>query len=445
MRLKKSALLIIFFSVYSAFSQNKPIDRIVAVIGKNIVLQSDVESQYSQYIGQGNPADPELKCQMLDQIMLHKLMVNQADLDSVTVPEGQVDSELDRRVRFFVSQIGSEKKLEEYYKKSIIDIKAEFRDLIKEQLLAQTIQSKITKDIAASPSDVRTYFESIAKDSIPYINSELEVAQIVRYPLVSEDAKKSIREQLEGIKKKIQDGTSFAAMAGLYSQDPVSAKKGGELGFVNRTDLVPEFAAVAFSLKGNEISKVFESKYGFHIVQLIERRGTQVNVRHILLKPEVVSENLSASNNFLDSISTLIHSGKFTFQEAAQKFSDDLETRNNGGLLINATTGNTRFEPDQLDQSVFFIVDKLKTGEFSEPKFFKSMDGKEGYRLLLLKTRTEPHQANLQDDYQKIQNATLNEKQNKALTDWVIKKKNTTYIHIEEDYKHCDVLKNWFE
>lgn len=437
-------LLMLVLSPAAVFAQEKVIDRVIGVVGKNIILQSELEAQYNQYIAQGNTADPEVKCGIMDQMLLSKLMINQAELDSVEVPESQVDGELDRRIRYFVSQIGSEQKLEEYYKKSIGEIKAEFRETIKDQLLAQTMQSKITKDINASPSDVRSYFEHIPVDSLPYINAELEIAQIVKYPLVTLEEKLAVKEELERIRQKIIAGTDFAAMAGLYSQDPGSAKKGGELGFVNRGDLVPEFEAVAFTLKGNEVSKVFESKYGYHIVQLIERRGAQVNVRHILLKPKVNSMNLSSAALLLDSVSKAIQRGSISFSDAAQRFSSDEETRNSGGLMINGANGTTRFEPDQLDPTLFFQVDKLTTGEVTLPTLFQNAEGTQGYRLLLVRSRTEPHHANLKDDYQKVQNAALTEKQNAALVDWVKKKKATTYIHVDDDFRGCVSLADWF-
>ena len=428
----------------SAAAQEKVIDRIVGVVGKNIILQSELEVQYNQYLAQGNTPNPDVKCEIMDQMLLSKLMINQAELDSVDVPESQVEGELDRRIRYFVSQIGSEQKLEEYYKKSIAEIKAEFRETIKDQLLAQTIQSKITKDVNASPSDVRAYFERIPVDSLPYINAELEIAQVVKYPVVSAEEKRDVKEELERIRQKIMDGTDFGAMAGLYSQDPGSAKRGGELGFVSRGDLVPEFEAAAFALKGTEISKVFESKYGYHIVQLIERRGAQINVRHILLKPKMNSVNLAASSLLLDSIAKAIRSGSISFAEAAQRFSDDEETRNSGGVMVNGATGTTRFEPDQLDPTMFFQVDKMMVGEVSAPTLFQNAEGSQGYRLLLVKSRTEPHHANLKDDYQRVQNAALTEKQNNALLDWVKKKKATTYIHVDDDFRNCEALQDWF-
>ncbi len=437
-----SALLFSFFTK-GAFAQAKVIDQVIAVVGKQIILQSEIETQYLQFLSQGNKPDLEIKCSLIDQMLLQKLMINQSEIDSVTVPDNQVDGEIERRIRYFVSQIGSEQKLEEYYKKSIAEIKNDFRDIIRDQLLAQTMQGRITKEITVSPSEVKTYFRAIHPDSIPYINSELEIEQIVRQPIVSKEQKDGVIEQLNGIRKKIIDGSSFAVMAGLYSKDPGTARKGGELGFMNRGDLVSEFAAVAFSLKENEVSKVFETEFGFHIVQLIERKGSQANFRHILLKPEVTQASIAAAGFFIDSIKTLILSGNYSFDSAATKFSDDQETRNNGGILINQAAGNTRFEADQLDPAIFFVIDKLRVGDISAPVMFQTLNGLQAYRLLRLKTRTLPHRASLQEDYQKIQNAALVEKQNKVLNEWVDKKKKVTYIKLHDDYKNCEALQYW--
>ena len=435
-----------FLSLVSCFcvAQNKTIDNIAAVVGSNIILQSDIEIQYLQYVSQSNVANESIKCDILDQLLLHKLMINQAQLDSVQVTENQVESELDRRIRYFVTQIGSEQKLEEYYKKSILEIKAEFKQAIREQLLAQTVQSKITKDINASPSDVRAYYETIPKDSLPYINAEVEIAQIVRNAPVSDEEKKSVKEEMEKIRKKITDGADFAAIAALYSQDPGSAKKGGELGFVGRGELVPEFESTAFNLKGSEVSSIIETKYGFHIIQLIERRGEMINVRHILLKPKINPSDLENAKIFLDSVANLIQKKTITFLEAAQKFSDDADTKNNGGLMINPQTGITKFETDQVDPALFFQIDKLKIGEVSSPMLMQAADGKDAYRLLFVRSKTEPHRANLKEDYQKIQTAALNEKQNKAILDWVKKKKSSTYIKVDKAYQNCEILKDWF-
>jgi peptidyl-prolyl cis-trans isomerase SurA len=419
------------------------VDQVVATVGNQIILRSDIEKQYIQYIAQGGEAADEAKCGIFDQLILSKLMVNQAAIDSVEVPEAQVESELDRRMRFYIRQIGSEQKLEEYFKTTIRQLKAELRDMIREQLLVQTMQGRITKNVTATPNDVREYFNSIPPDSLPYIDAELEIAQILRRPPVSDEERKAVRARLEDFRKKILAGEDFAVYAALYSQDPGSAKKGGELGFFERGTMVPEFEATAFNLKPGEISPIIETKFGFHILQLIERRGDQINVRHILLVPRTSDADLIRCVNSLDSIRQQIVKGSITFEEAALKYSDDEDTRNNGGLMINPETNTTRLSPDKIDRLLFFQVDTLPIGQISPPLMMNNADGKTAYRIVMVKTRTKPHQANLRDDYQKIQEVALSDKQAKVLSDWVEKKRKATYININPEFSSCQELQHW--
>ena len=431
--------------LYTGRAQAQPgtiVEGIEAIVGNKIILKSDVEASYQQFLAQGNYGSTLVRCQVLDQLMLNKLMLHQAAIDSVEVTESQVQSELDSRMSYYIQQIGSEQKLEEYYKKSIPEIKEEFRPMIKDQLQIRAMQSKITKNATASPAEVKAFFESIPPDSLPYINAQLEFAQITRKIPVSEQEKKNIREKLEGYRERILKGEDFGTLAVLYSQDG-SARNSGELGFTNRGDLVPEFEAAAFKLKAGEVSPIVETKFGLHIIQLIERRGDQINVRHILIKPSVSDDDIRQAGAFMDSIAGLIHAGKLSFAEAAGRFSDDTETRYNGGNVLNPQTGNTRFEPDQVDPTVFFVLDKLTPGEVSTPAQAQTPDGDQIYRMLQLKTRSSPHRANMTDDYQRLQEQTVFEKQNKIMEDWVEKKKKNTYIRISDEYRDCDILKYW--
>lgn len=426
-----------------AYSQQL-VDKVVAVVGSKIILHSDIEKQYVQYLAQGSTETTDIRCSILDQLLLQKLMINQADLDSVTVADAQVEGELDRRMRFYVKQIGSEEKLEAYFHTSIRQLKAEFRDIIKEQLLVQTMQSKISKDISASPNDVRTYFESIPSDSLPYIDAEMEIGQIVRMPSVSPAEKLAVRAQLEEYRKKIiNNEADFAVYAALYSKDPSSAKKGGELGFFERGSMVPEFEAAAFNLKQGDISPVIETKFGFHLLQLIERRGDQINIRHILLQPATNDAAMAACVRQLDSLQIQISAGTISFEDAAQKFSNDEETKNNGGLLINPETNTTKLSPDKIDRLLFFQVDSMQLGKVSSPLIMNTSDGKSAYRLVMLKSRTQPHKANLKDDYTKIQEVATTEKQNKALSEWVSKKSKSTYIQLNDTQADCPLLDHW--
>jgi len=418
------------------------VESIDAVVGNKIILKSDVEAAYQQFIAQGNYGSSLIRCQVLDQLLLNKLLLHQAAIDSVDVTDAQVQGELDSRMSYYIQQIGSEQKLEEYYNKSIPEIKEEFRPLIKDQLQIRAMQSKIAKNASASPAEVKAFFESIPADSLPYINAELEYAQISKNIPVSETEKDAVKEKLESYRERILKGEDFSTLAILYSQDG-SAKTGGELGFTNRGELVPEFEAAAFKLKAGEVSEIVETKFGFHIIQMIERRGDQINVRHILIKPQVSEADIRKAGAYMDSIAGLIRSGEITFVEAAQRFSDDADTRYNGGNVLNPQTGNTRFEPDQVDPTIFFILDKLTPGEFSMPAIAQTPEGDNLYRMLLLRSRTSPHKANLTDDYQRLQQTAVMSKQNKIMEDWVQKKKKTTFIKISEDYSNCDNLKYW--
>ena len=439
-------LILISFNCLHLRAQEKEqvIDQIIAIVGGNIIKLSDVEHQYIQYLSEGYTKTENIKCSMLDQLLYHKLLLNQAQLDSVKITEEQVDNELERRMRFFVERLGSEQKMEEFYQKSIPELKDEFRPDVKEQLLIQQMESKITEDLKVTPSDIKLFFRSLPEDSIPLVNSEMEIGQIVKQPEVGIEEKKAVRDKLNALRERVLKGESFATLAILYSEDPESAKKGGELGLKPRGTFVPEFETAAFELKKNEVSPVIETKFGYHILQLIERQGEYINVKHILIQPKVSTADLVKAKNYLDSVKTLIDKKKITFEEAATLFSDD-PGKNNGGLIVNPQSGNTRFETDQLDPSIFFVIDKLKLKETSKPVIMKSAEGKQAYRLLYLKTRSEPHRATIKDDYDRIQAAALADKKNKTLTTWINDKIKKTYIHINDEWKVCQFKRNWLK
>jgi peptidyl-prolyl cis-trans isomerase SurA len=440
-------LLFAVLGFFSSPSAAQPIDMVIdqvsAVVGSKILLKSEIEGQYEQLITQGATAGDDLRCRLVEQMIINKMLVNQAILDSVEVTDGQVDNELDRRIGYMVNQIGSEEKLEEYYDKSILEIKDEFRPLIRDQMMAQQMQGRITKDVTVSPADVRTFYNAIPPDSLPFINAEIEYAQIVLNVPVSEAEKQKIRDRLDGYRKRVAEGEDFGTLAILYSQDG-SARNGGELGFVTRGDFVPEFEAVAFKLRKDEVSEVVESRFGFHIVQLIERRGEQINVRHILIKPTFTADDIILTQLKADSLYSAIKNDSISFTDAAQRFSDDNDSRYNGGFVVNPQNGTTRFESDEVDPSVFFQLEKMEPGEISTPIQALSVEDKTAFKILLLKSRSEPHKANLTNDYQRIQEATLAEKESKALDEWVRKKRSATFVQISEDYRSCQNLETWY-
>jgi len=423
-------------------AQNKVIDQVVAIVGSHMIMQSDIENQYLQYTMQGYKSDSNFKCSLLEELLYQKLLLNQSELDSLKVTDSQIESDLDRRIKYFSKQMGGDDQLEKYYNKSITQIKEDFRDIIRNQLLQQSMESKITENVKVTPSEVKKFFTGLPKDSIPTVSSQVEVGEIVIMPKVNEEEKNKAKDKLATIRDRIVKGEDFATLAVLYSEDEGTASKGGELGFTERGELDPAFAAAAFKLKAEEISPIIQSQFGFHIIQLIERRGEKINVRHILIRSKVATEDLLKAKLKLDTVYSMLKADSITFAKAAAKYSND-PSKTNGGVMINTESGTSKFEPDQLDQSIFFVVDKLKVGEFSQPVPMKSDDGKQAYRILYLKSRSDPHHANMKDDYDFIQQAALKQKQNNATQEWVKKKATITYIHIADEYKNCKFNYQW--
>jgi len=444
----KIVLLILINCIHQiAFSQPKNgavVDQIAGIVGDKIILRSEIEAQYQQYSQQGNYGGDELRCKILDQLLLNKLLLHQANIDSLVVTEDQINQKIENNLSYYIQQLGSVEKLESFYGKSVPEIKQEFKPLVRDQLLTQQMQGKVTKNITASPADVKSFYDQVPKDSLPTINAEVEYAQIVHNVTVSEEQKSAAKQQLNDIRQRILKGEEFSTLAILYSQDIESAKQGGELGFVNRGDLVPTFEVVAFHLKNKtEISEVVETPYGYHIMQLIERRGEKINIRHILIKPSTNAEDVLKAQNLMDSVALKIKDGKLSFAQAAEQFSDETETKLNAGNAINNVNGSTKFESDQVDPIVLFQLDKMNLGEISNPMAITTKEGKQAYRILSLKTRTAPHLLNMTDDYQKLQESALTDKQQKTLEAWRNKKKYLTYIKIADEYKSCESIKDW--
>jgi peptidyl-prolyl cis-trans isomerase SurA len=429
----------------TAGQQNIIVDQVVATVGGNIVLLSDIENEYIQYLLQGNTQNgSELRCRILEELLFQKLLLTQAELDSVVVTDKQVDNEVERRMRYFISQIGSKEKLEEYFGKSMLEIKEDMRERTREHLRIQEVQSKITANVKVTPSEVYKFFDGIPTDSLPLINAEYEIVQIVKKPPVSDEEISSVKQKLEDLRSRILNkGEDFATLANLYSMDPGSMTKGGDLGFVGRGETYTEFEAAAFSLKPKEISPVIKTDKGYHIIQMIERRGEFVHVRHILIIPQPNVTDLAKSKKDLENIAALIQMDSLTFEKAAAKYSDD-PTKNNNGLLTNAYSGTSTFEASEVDPAIFFVVDKLKVGEMSSPVLFTDdVDQRKAYRLLFLKSRTSPHKANLKDDYPKVQNMVMSFKQNEEINKWIRKKSGSTFIKISDDFEKCNFQYDW--
>lgn len=433
-----SFISLAFFLLPTGYGQEKIIDQIIAVVGDDVIFQSDLESQVLQYQAQGYISEGNIYCEIFEDLLLQKLLIHQAKIDSIAVSENQVESELDRRMNYFISQIGSKDKLEAYYKKSVIEIKNDMRDMIREQLLAQNMQNEIIGDIKVTPDDVKRFYNEIPRDSLPYVESEIELRQIVQYPPYTDDAIYEVRQRLLDLRKRILEGEKFSTLAILYSEDPGSAKYGGELGFVGRDDLVPEFSDAAFKLKKDGVSNIIETEFGYHIIQLIDREENRVNVRHILMKPRISPDSKIKAMNKLDSISRVIRLDSITFEDAARKFSDDKKTKLSGGLMINENKGSSKFQMDELNKADYFAIRNLKIGEFSDP--FESFDtkGKPIYKIIQLKSQTKPHKANLKDDYNLIMNMVKSVKQNEIITNWIKEKQSEAYIKIDTKYIDCN-------
>ncbi|HJX70694.1 MAG TPA: peptidylprolyl isomerase, partial [Bacteroidales bacterium] len=345
-------LILIFllpFMFIRLSSQPRIIDEIVATVGDKKILYSDIEREYLQVLAQGNDPDPDLRCSILEGLLTQKLMVNQAQVDSIEVTDLQVEMSLDQRMQYFISQIGSEEKLEQYFNKSVIEIKEDNRDAIREQLLTESMRSEIVKDLKITPSEIRAFYRNMPSDSIPYINAQVEVSQILLYPKSSEEAVLDVRERLLALRQRIIDGESFATLAVLYSEDPGTAAKGGDVGYVFKSEVDPEYSKAVTGLKVGQVSRIVESAFGYHIIQLMDRAGDRIHTRHILMRPKISAEEKIKTQERLDSIVTLIRLDSIKFETAAALFSGDKDTRLNGGQMINPQTGNARFELDQFE------------------------------------------------------------------------------------------------
>lgn len=426
--------LTLAITVNTTYAQKNVIDKVVAVVANNPVLLSQVKFQTEQLKAQSVVKD---ECEILEELLFQKMLYTQGQLDSIDISDKQIDAELDRRIRYYTQQFGSEEELEKFYGKSVDKIKDDFRDNVRETLLAQNVQAKISGNVTVTPAEVRKFYNEIPVDSLPFINSEVELAHIVIEPPISAKEKQAVRDKLTKLRDRVNAGEDFGALAVAYSEDPGSAKLAGDLGFLGRGQLVPEFEAAAFALKGKEISQIVETQFGFHIIQLIERRGEQINVRHILISAKTSGEDIALAYTKMDSIYNLLQNDSLKFDAAVLKFTTDKETKYSDGKLTNQQTGTTKFENTDLDQQTFYAVDKLKVGEYTRPIPFKTNEGKNAYRILCLKTRSEPHRVNLKDDYQRLQNQAINAKQQTLLLSWIKKKKQTMYIKVNEPYANC--------
>ncbi|MEP3387101.1 MAG: peptidylprolyl isomerase [Reichenbachiella sp.] len=417
------------------------IDKIIAKVDDYIVLKSELDRAYLEFLSRGELSQGNAKCQILESLVINKMMVAKAEIDSVYVLDAEVESNLDRRMSYFIQQIGSEERLEEIYNKSIEEFKEELFDQIKEQMIVQKMQGTIGEDVSVTPGEVKKFFSKIPADSLPYFSTEVTIGQIVKIPEVNENRKGEIRKQMLDLKKRIENGEDFGQLAKKYSQDPGSAPAGGELGFFKRGELAPEYEAAALSMKPGEISRPVESQFGFHLIQLIERRGNTYSSRHILIIPKSTESDIQEAKDFLDSLRTSVIEDSMRFEVLAKEHSDDQLTAGNGGFFSDAT-GAMRVSVEEIDPTLFFTIDTMAVGSITRPMEFRMGDGTDAVRILMYKDKVAPHQANLLQDYQKIRAAAVADKRNKIMSKWFKDAQGEVYIHVDPEYESCQILIN---
>ncbi|MCH2081986.1 MAG: peptidylprolyl isomerase [Saprospiraceae bacterium] len=445
MRILVGCLVFCFFS-FNAFAQQKTvIDKVISTIGGELILLSEVEEQHALMAAQNGQLPADARCGIVENIMVSKLMLNQAKLDSIEVGEEEVEAQLNARIeRILTFMNGDISQFEAYYGQSIGEVKEQFREDLRSKITVDRMRGNILSSVTVTPSEVKKFFSGIPVDSLPYFNSEVEVGEIVYKPKVNAIERKKAVDKLEGIRKRIlEGGEDFAELAQTFSDD-ASARAGGDLGWAKRGKFVPEFEAAAYRLEENEVSDVIETDFGFHILQLLERRGNSIRVRHILVKPEITDADLELARIHLDSVRNLIMWDSLTFSQAVKRYSDeDVQSYNNDGRIINPGTGNTFFEIGDLDPDIYFTIDTMAVESLSKPFEFADQIGETMFRIVQLQSRTAPHKANLQQDYSKIQAAAIESKKNEFINNWVEEKINSTFISIDGMYDGCPNLDEW--
>jgi len=437
--------IIFIISFLSAKTQTQ-IDGIIAWIGKEIILQSDLEKAYSEYTASFavKDDDNEERCLVFEHLVFTKLMLHQADVDSLVITDQQVEAAMNMQMNRFIQMVGGDVRvIEKHFGKTIAEIKQEMRPIVRDQMHVEEVQEKITANITITPSEVKAFVNRVGVDSMPMVPATYEFGHILKTPPVSEAEIAEIKTRLESYRERVLRGEAkFEMLARMYSDDPGTASKGGRLGFVERGVLYPEFEAMAFNLRSGEISHVVKTRAGFHIIQLHERRGESIDISHILIQPKPSAEEQVKAIEYLDSVRQVILDKKMDFSEAALQFSED-PNKLSGGWVINSYTLSTKFDQETLDQATFATLNKLIQGEYSTPVIFINDDGITSYRLLFLKSKVAPHRANLIEDYDVIKNAALEEKKAKAIEKWILNKVKITSIKIHDNYKNCDFVTRW--
>ena len=443
--------ILIFFILNSCILLSQEtgnvVDKIVAQIGNQIILMSDVESQKQQVIQSGLDPLNINTCEILEQLMANELLLDQALLDSISVSDEQVDAEMENRLRLLEEKFGSREKLETFYGETTNKIKDKFRVQIRNKILMQEMERKLVQGISITPKDVGAFFKSIPNDSVPFINMKLSFQQIVYYPKITKDDKKRAYDILSEVRTAIVDnGKSFETQARINSDDPGSASKGGKIE-ASAGMMVPQFESTVFQLKVGEISEIIESPYGYHIIKLISRKGQDYTCLHILKIPEYSPEAIDDASNRMDTCHQLLKENKITWNDAVLRFSNDESTKQNQGIITNPITGDQTWDMEdlnQVDQQIYVLTEAMEKGDYTKPNLYIDIyERKQGFRIVRLSERYSPHIANLQDDYSLIKRAAENDKKQKIIQNWIKSKIGNAYIRIDDEYKNCNFSNNW--
>ena len=435
-----SGIAAILFSVLAVSGQESVIDEIVWVVGDEAILRSDVEEQRMRFQYEGTKVEGDPYCFIPEQLALQKLFLDQAKIDSVYADEASVSSQVDMRINYLISQVGSKEKLEEYFGKPLHALKEELREMVKNQQIVQQMQKKIVGDVKCTPAEIRRFVSKIPQDSIPTIPTQVEVQILIVEPKVSKEAIEEVKSRLREFRTRVESGESeFSTLAILYSEDTESAKRGGEIGFMGKGQLVPEYADVAFAMQDKKkLSKIVESEFGFHLIQLIDKSGDRVNTRHILMKPRPSLSEKDMASKRLDSIADVVRKEVMNFDQAVSFYSSDKNTRNSFGLLTNPKSGDSKFQMQDLPQEVAKVVYGMNVGEISKPFSMIGSNGKEVFAIVKLKSKTLPHKANMTDDFVLMKNIYQQKKSADKLNDWIREKQKDIYVRIDPKWRNCE-------
>lgn len=449
MKIKLAIAGLLIGSAACIIAQNNIVEEVAWVVGDEPIFKSDIEEQYLQMQYERSSVEGNPYCVIPERIAVNKLFLHQAKIDTIEVEDARVMQEADSRINYYIANLGSKEKVEEYFRKPIPDLREQMIDVIREQYIIQEVQQNLTKNVKPTPSDVRKFYNTLSADSIPYIPMQVEVQMIKLNPVIPQQEIDDVKARLRDYANRVNSGESdFSTLAILYSEDG-SSVHGGELGFMGKGELVPEYASVAFNLNDTKkVSKIVETEYGYHIIQLIEKRGDRVNTRHIILRPKVSEKDLVDAVNRLDSLKSDITAGKFTFEDATQYVSQDKDSKNNKGIMVNSKNGSTttKFEMSDLPQEIAKVVDKMEIGAISEPFIMRDQKTqREVVVIVKLTNRIEGHKANLKDDYQTLKSLYEAKTKNDILDKWIAKKQKETFVRIEDGWRNCEFKYDWLK